>query len=181
MFSQFRLASAATLLLASTALAQTYSACNPLNSTSCPTDEALGTSASFNFSDASASTSIWNTTAGTINWQGDGAEFTIDQKGDSPTIQSLFYIFFGRVSVIMKAAPGQGIVSSIVLESDDLDEVDWEMIGGNSSYVETNFFGKGNTTAYDRAIWYPVDNNQQFHNYTTVWTAERVVRKRQAV
>lgn len=26
----------------------------------------------------------------------------------------------------MKAAPGQGIVSSIVLESDDLDEIDWE-------------------------------------------------------
>lgn len=25
----------------------------------------------------------------------------------------------------MKAAPGTGIVSSIVLESDDLDEIDW--------------------------------------------------------
>lgn len=29
----------------------------------------------------------------------------------------------------MQAAPGTGIVSSIVLESDDLDEVDW--VGGS--------------------------------------------------
>jgi len=42
----------------------------------------------------------------------------------------------------MQAAAGTGIVSSIVLQSDDLDEVDWEMIGGNTTFVETNFFGK---------------------------------------
>lgn len=40
-------------------------------------------------------------------------------------MQSNFYIFFGVVSTVMKAAPGQGIISSIVMESDDLDEVDW--------------------------------------------------------
>lgn len=37
-----------------------------------------------------------------------------------------FYIFFGTVSVVMKASPGPGICSSIVLLSDDLDEIDWE-------------------------------------------------------
>lgn len=162
-------------VLAGTAFAQTYTNCNPLNSTVCPADIALGTSATFNFTGyKSADIQIWNSTSGTVNYQNDGGEFTINEKGDSPTIQSNFYIFFGRVSTVMKAAPGTGIVSSIVLESDDLDEVDWEMIGGNSTYVETNFFGKGNTTAYDRAIWYPVSNNQDFHNYTTVWTAEKL-------
>lgn len=72
----------------------------------------------------------------------------------------------------MRAASGTGIISSIVLESDDLDEVDWEFIGGNHTSVETNYFGKGNTTAYDRAIYYAVSDPQEnFHNYTTVWTA----------
>lgn len=42
----------------------------------------------------------------------DGAEFTIAQKGDAPTIQSKFYIFFGEVEVWLKAAPGHGVVSS---------------------------------------------------------------------
>ena len=35
------------------------------------------------------------------------------------------YFFFGSLEVKMKAAPGDGIISSIVMESDALDEVDW--------------------------------------------------------
>lgn len=51
---------------------------------------------------------------------------------DAPTLNSNDYIFFGHVDVVMKAAAGQGIVSSFVLESDDLDEVDWEWLGSTS-------------------------------------------------
>jgi len=62
-----------------------------------------------------------------------------------------------------------------VLESDDLDEVDWELIGGNNTHVQTNYFGKGNTTSFDRAIWYPVNNPQgNFVNYTTHWTQDKL-------
>jgi hypothetical protein len=67
----------------------------------------------------------WTTTAGKVNTGADGAVFTINKQGDAPTIQSDFYLFYGSVEVTMKAAPGTGIVSSIVLESDTLDEVDW--------------------------------------------------------
>ncbi|GAB7348354.1 hypothetical protein MBLNU459_g6323t1 [Dothideomycetes sp. NU459] len=170
-----RIFALATVLLAaaSQVAAQTWTSCNPLNAT-CPSDEALGIAHTFNFTNsAAADSTVWNTTAGTINYNLDGAEFTINQKGDSPTIQTNFYIFFGRVSVSMRAASGTGIISSIVLESDDLDEVDWEFMGGNTTHVETNYFGKGNTTSYDRAIYYGVDDPQaNFHNYTTVWTAD---------
>ena len=51
--------------------------------------------------------------------------FTIAKKGDAPTIESKFSIFFGELEVKMTTAPGTGIVSTIVLESDDLDEIDW--------------------------------------------------------
>jgi hypothetical protein len=99
----------------------------------------------------------------------------IGGKGDSPTLESNFYIFFGQVSVIMKAAPGVGIVSSVVLESDDLDEIDWEWLGGNNTSVETNYFGKGNTSTYDRAIYYDVDDiTGTIHNYTLDWTKEQL-------
>lgn len=75
----------------------------------------------------------------------------------------------------MKAAPGRGIVSSVVLESDDLDEIDWEWLGGNNTSVETNYFGKGNTTSYDRAIYYDVDDvTGTYHNYTLVWTQQQL-------
>lgn len=54
-----------------------------------------------------------------------GAKFTISEQGDAPTIESEFYIFFGHVDVKMRAANGTGIVSTWILESDDLDEIDW--------------------------------------------------------
>ena len=118
---------------------------------------------------------VWNTTAGVVKYGDDGAEFIIVGRGDSPTVQTNFYIFFGQVEVIMKAATGRGIVSSIVLESDDLDEIDWEAMGGNDSYIETNYFGKGNTTSYDRAIYYPVNQlTENFHNYTLDLSAEKI-------
>ena len=79
----------------------------------------------------------------------------------------------------MKAATGQGVVSSIVLQSDDLDEIDWEIIGSNNTHLENNYYGKGNTTdAISRAGWYPLPNNaapqDDYHNFTTEWTKEKL-------
>jgi hypothetical protein len=60
---------------------------------------------------------------GEVKYTSEGAEFSINKQGDSPTLQSKWYMFFGRFEVHMKAAPGVGVVSSIVLLSDVLDEV----------------------------------------------------------
>lgn len=136
------LLAAVACLAVSFAHAQTFTNCNPLNVT-CPGDLALGTSYSQNFTTTVASDKIWNATSGQVAWNSNGGQFTINAKGDSPTIQSNFYIFFGRVSTIMQAAPGTGIVSSVVMQSDDLDEIDWEFLGGNSTHASLNFFGKG--------------------------------------
>lgn len=152
--------------------AQTSTSCNPMNMT-CPNDPALGMAHTFYFNESSTVTDFFNITAGTPTYGPNGTEFTIASLGQSVTIQSQFYIFWGSVSVILKAASGQGIVSSIVLISDDLDEVDWEFLGGNGIYGETNYFGKGNTTLYNRAIYYPVDSDlrENFHNYSVYWTS----------
>lgn len=92
----------------------------------CPVDTGLSSIAfSYDFTDGSSSNSTWNITYGTINYGSNGAEFTINKQGDAPTIETSFYFFFGEIEVVMKAANGTGIVSSIVMESDDLDEVDW--------------------------------------------------------
>lgn len=104
-----------------------------------------------------------------------GAEFTINKETDAPTISSKKYIFFGTVSVVTRACYGQGVVSSIVLQSADLDEIDWEWLGGDRTQVQTNYFGKGDTTTYDRGAYHKVDNPQdKFYNYTIDWTPEFV-------
>lgn len=67
----------------------------------------------------------WTTTAGNVSFDDQGAAFTLAKKGDAPTIETSDYFLFGNIEVKMKAAPGTGVVSSIVMESDDLDEIDW--------------------------------------------------------
>jgi beta-glucanase (GH16 family) len=83
---------------------------------------------------------------------------------------------FGRVDVSIKAAPGAGIVSSFVLQSDDLDEIDWEWLGADADEVQTNYFGKGQTTTYNRGAFNPAKGSQSdYHTYTLIWTADQIV------
>lgn len=119
---------------------------------------------------------MWkNIGTGKVTASREGAQFTIHQRGQAPTIETNFYIFFGEISVTMKAAHGQGIVSSIVLESDDLDEVDWEALGSDHHRIQTNYFGKGDTTTYDRFTWAAVEEPQnKFHTYTVKWTKKDI-------
>lgn len=92
----------------------------------CAPDPGLKTSTySFDFRGAQSPFPGWRTASGTVNAGPDGAEFTVQKRFDAPTIETDFYFFFGKAEVTLKAAPGTGIVSSIVIESDDLDEVDW--------------------------------------------------------
>lgn len=172
----FRVLPILVAALVPTTFAQTWSFCNPMNQTGCPNDVALGiANYSIDFTTQTMSSKVWNTTAGVIDYDfNDGAQFIIEKKLESPTIQSNFHIFFGQVEVIMLAAHGQGIVSSIVIQSDDLDEIDWEWIGGNTTHVQTNYFGKGNTTSYDRAIWHEIETPQVlYHNYTVDWQKDK--------
>ena len=105
-----------------------------------------------------------------------GASFTVSRGGDAPQLASLFYIMFGRVEITMKAAPGAGIVSSLVLESDDLDEIDIEWLGSDPDEIQSNYFGKGQTTTYNRGQFHDVKGTQaNWITYTIDWTKDRIV------
>lgn len=161
------------LFFTSSSLAQTYSSCNPTTQTGCPADPALGKSLSVNFENGASSAF---TAQGAPTYGSSGAVFTVAQSGQAPTLVSNWYIMFGKVSVTMKAAPGTGIVSSVVLQSDDLDEIDWEWLGGEANQVQSNYFGKGQTTTYDRAAVLAVSDTQTtWHTYTVEWTENQVI------
>ncbi|KAI4791224.1 hypothetical protein E4T45_13013 [Aureobasidium sp. EXF-8846] len=159
------------------AFAQTYTTCNPMEK-SCPNDTGLD-SASFacDFTQGKSALASWSTATGTsLTYDGSkGAQFVINGKNQAPTISSDFYIFFGRVDVQMQAAPGVGIVSSMVLQSEDLDEIDWEWLGGDVTQAQTNYFGKGNTTSYDRGTYQSVSSPQTImHTYSFDWTKDKI-------
>ncbi|EEQ32262.1 hypothetical protein McanMca71_005635 [Microsporum canis] len=160
--------------LLSPVVAQTFSFCNPLLVDGCPNAPALGQNFTTNFTDP-LNTKIWNATNGVVDITRTGANFTIRRELDSPTLQTFFYIFFGTVEVHLKAATGKGVVSSVVIQSEALDEIDWEWVGSETTRVQTNYFGKGNTTSYDRGKNFDVDGPMDtFHNYTVNWTPEKI-------
>ncbi|KAL4765478.1 glycoside hydrolase family 16 protein [Aspergillus foveolatus] len=162
------------LLAASIApvVAQTWTHCNPTKE-DCEPNPALGTNYTWGFNET-LNDKIWNVTNGEINYTDEGAEFTIAKKLESPTIQSTFYIFFGILEFQAKMAKGGGIVSSVVLQSDDLDEIDWEWVGYNTTEIQTNYYSKG-VTDYKNGKFYYVENaDTEWHNYTTYWTSEKL-------
>lgn len=105
-----------------------------------------------------------------------GAVFSIAAEGDAPTFTSNKYLFFGTVDVTMRTAPGAGIVSTIVLQSSDLDEIDWEFLGGNNAIGQSNYFSKGDTGTYGQLEQdiATSDNSGTFHTYTVDWTPEKI-------
>ena len=84
---------------------------------------------------------------------------------------------FGHVDYVVKAAPGTGIVSAAILQSDCLDEIDWEWLGGDDTQAQSNYFGKGiTTTGYNRGAYHgAAGNHDQFHTYSIDWTASQIV------
>lgn len=110
-------------------------------------------------------------------YTGDGAKLSLKQEKEAPNLRSHNYIFFGHVDVVMRAAPGSGIVSGIVLQSDDLDEIDLEWVGRDNGHAQSNWFhlGAGPDEKYDRGATHDVaDVTGTFHTYSFDWTPERL-------
>ncbi|TDZ24777.1 putative glycosidase crf1 [Colletotrichum orbiculare MAFF 240422] len=174
MFS--KIFSAATVALAASSMvsAQTFTTCDPTKK-DCPADPALGKSVSIDFTKGNDESVFRKLDGTSVKFENQGALFAINKESDAPTMASKKYIFFGKLDVVLKAAPGQGVVTSVVLQSDDLDEIDWEWIGSDTAQVQTNYFGKGDTTTYDRGAYHPVaDPINAFHTYTIDWNQDSV-------
>ncbi|KAI4227359.1 MAG: hypothetical protein L6R40_008213 [Gallowayella cf. fulva] len=157
--------------------AQVTTECDPTKVT-CPNDQGLATDTySVDFTSIKTLPSEWQlANYAKVNLGSQGAEFTFAKRYDAPTLWTKFKFFFGRVEFVVKAAPGVGIISSMVLLSDDLDEVDWEFLGGVTTNVQTNYFGKGFTGTYNRSTSPAVASPQtQFHTYALDWSPTALV------
>ncbi|UKZ81009.1 hypothetical protein TrVFT333_008776 [Trichoderma virens FT-333] len=166
---------AALALAASTLVsAQTSTDCNPLEKT-CPADPGFGKNNGDCDFTKGACGNFESLPGTTLKYNGNGAVFSISTEKEAPTIRTGKYIFFGRIDVVVQAAAGAGIVTSAVLQSDDLDEIDWEWVGGDNAQAQTNYFSKGNTATYDRGAFHAVSNPLgSFHTYSVEWTSAGV-------
>lgn len=105
-----------------------------------------------------------------------GARLSIFSRFDNPLLTSNTYILYGKVEAEIEASSGSGIISSLYLQSDDLDEIDVaEVFGGNRVNYATNFFVKGNTTTYDRGEYHDYFSTTNSHTYGLEWKRDAIV------
>ncbi|KAM0327188.1 hypothetical protein ACHAQA_006320 [Verticillium albo-atrum] len=174
---------ALSLAVAGMASAQTWSLCNPVEGDDCEPNPAFGGAANYDFTAATKLddlNSFFTVDPGVVyndkqmSFDGDaGASMIIFEEANAPTLTSKEYLFFGKVECVLRASPGQGIITSIVLQSDALDEIDWEFIGGDQNHVQTNYFhlGKKDYT-YGQEHELPFNAMEEFHSYTFEWTKD---------
>lgn len=168
------MATAATaLLLASLTTAQTSTTCNP-TTTSCDPVTALGMAVDVDFTQGEVNS--FSASGGTPTYDSSGVTFTIASQGDAPQLNAGFYIMFGRVEITMRCATGTGIVSSVVLQSEDLDEIDMEFLGIRPTELQTMYFGQGQSSTTDGLVIVQTPENQNdFVTYTVDWSANRII------
>ncbi|KAM3522514.1 hypothetical protein NHJ13051_005612 [Beauveria bassiana] len=171
------LVSAATLALAVSA--QTSTTCSPLKQ-DCPADPAVGKKSIRCDFTKGACDAFEHVAGKEVTYGARGAVSAVDAPMQAPTLQSKKTIFFGRLEVEMKAAPGKGIITSIVLLSGDLDEIDIEAVGSDTARVQSNTFSRGDSTRHDLLGYLPVADTTAAaaaaagHTYTVDWTTERI-------
>ncbi|KAM3503989.1 hypothetical protein MY10362_003857 [Beauveria mimosiformis] len=170
MFSKIAVALAAVSLVS----AQTSTECNPLKTT-CKPDPAFGKNGANCDFTAGACNGFHVMAGKAVTYDSRGAIVAMDAPGQAPTLRSDNYLFFGRVDVELQAAPGKGIVTSVVLLSDDLDEIDFETVGFDNKQIQSNYFSKGDDSVFDRGGNHAVDNPLgAIHKYTFEWTPDKI-------
>lgn len=111
-----------------------------------------------------------------VNYDSHGAVFETDEPDQSSTFHTKDYIFFGRVEFEMHEAAAAESISTLVLLSDDLDEIDFTTVGINGTII-TNFFSKGNSNddkhggamhVHDAWTW------GSMHHYAVEWTPNKI-------
>ncbi|KAJ4165824.1 hypothetical protein LMH87_007437 [Akanthomyces muscarius] len=154
--------------------AQTSTKCSPLKQ-DCPADPAVGKKGiSCDFTKG-ACDALEHIAGKAVTYGSQGAVSAVDAPLQAPTLVSKESIFFGRVEVEMQAAPGQGVVTSIVLLSDDLDEIDLEALGSTNDNIQSNTFSRGDQEKHDLLGLLPVsDLTGASHKYTVDWTTDRI-------
>ncbi|KAF1730450.1 putative glycosidase crf1 [Beauveria bassiana] len=167
------LVSAAALALAVSA--QTSTTCSPLKQ-DCPADPAVGKKSIRCDFTKGACDAFEHIAGKEVTYGPRGAVSAVDAPMQAPTLQSKKTIFFGRLEVVMQAAPGKGVITSIVLLSDDLDEIDIEAVGSDTARIQSNTFSRGDSTRHDLLGYLPVADTTAAagHTYTVDWTTERI-------
>ncbi|MBS4220664.1 family 16 glycosylhydrolase [Bacillus sp. FJAT-49711] len=124
-----------------------------------------------------------------VGWLNDHVEFSegkmalrlddAPNNNDKPYTSGEFYTLekygYGRIEGRIKVAKGVGLVTSLFTYSPNADEIDIEILGKDTTKLETNFFiggvrGKNAHAIIDLGF----DASEDFHDYAIEWSANYI-------
>lgn len=100
---------------------------------------------------------------------------TMPKRTTGALVATPWEFLYGKVEVKMKIAKGKGVITAIVLISQTGDEIDLEFIGGETHWVQTNYFSQGQLE-YTRMIPYPLlgDASESYYTFGIDWNQDRM-------
>lgn len=108
---------------------------------------------------------------------GDTITLKMSKPATGTSMYSTKYVTYGRVSADVKTSRTGGVVTSFILQAQDLDEIDFEWVGYNLSSTQTNWFKYGQfpPPPQTNAVYLPSqDTYAGFHTYTVDWSPKRI-------
>ncbi|OCH84696.1 glycoside hydrolase [Obba rivulosa] len=103
-----------------------------------------------------------------------------DKVATGATVNSTFTILYGRVTFYVSGPLVPGIVTAAILVGDSHDEIDIELLGGDSTHWQTNVFApspRDHGTIYGVFSGledYAHGNAEDPHAYTIDWSPQRI-------
>lgn len=113
-----------------------------------------------------------------VEYGQNGLHLSIIHRFDNPQVVSLGYIMYGKVEAEIMGLGARGVISSLYLQSDDLDEIDVvELSGSYHDAYQTNYFVKGNVSNYERGFSHhlPSSPHINYHKYGLEWTPHEMI------
>jgi beta-glucanase (GH16 family) len=86
---------------------------------------------------------------------------------------------YGRYEVIMKSAPGEGVITGFFTHTaqyfkDPHDEIDIEFLGKDPHLIQFNIYRDGKSLNHGHQMKLPFDTTEEFHLYAFEWTPTKI-------
>ncbi|KAJ3283015.1 hypothetical protein HK104_010603 [Borealophlyctis nickersoniae] len=97
--------------------------------------------------------------------------------GQGARLSTTSYLMYGTFTARIKVSDAPGVVTAFISMSDEEDEIDWEMTGGQSRVGQSNYFYRGIVdNSKGGKHEFPNTNNlaDAYHDYTVRWTKDSI-------
>ncbi|KAI8883419.1 glycoside hydrolase family 16 protein [Backusella circina FSU 941] len=97
--------------------------------------------------------------------------------GRGPTLNASTYILYGKISATIRSASVGGAITAFIMIADEGDEIDFELLGGDTNHAYTNFFWGHHVEYLINGGKHEIPGNPidtAFHKYTIDWQPEKI-------